>query len=127
MTSKKSHEGYFMSDMRGTPGVSDQLAHQLGMPVGSNTGLYEVALLICRHCQAGVLKNPDRTRVRAYCPKCDHYICDNCGAIRAANGGLCKTFAQVIDEIQEAAALNEQSGSDLIVPARVWAPGQSTT
>jgi hypothetical protein len=43
-----------------------------------------------------------RNRERAYCRKCDHYICDGCGA-SAAQTGICKPFKQVLDEQQDEA------------------------
>jgi hypothetical protein len=45
--------------------------------------------------------NPLRTRDRAYCPKCDSYICDECEAVRVAAGYACKPMAQVFDEAEE--------------------------
>jgi hypothetical protein len=59
--------------------------------------------------------NPNRQRERAYCPGCDHRICDNCGLIRSLNGGRCKTFKQVIEEVQEAAGMQRQ--------VAIWTPG----
>lgn len=84
--SKRSHEGYLYQ--------ADPMSGRV----------FECATLTCSHCQKVMMVNPLRTRERAYCPKCDHYVCDNCGAIRAANGGECRTFKQIIEETQEAAA-----------------------
>jgi hypothetical protein len=81
MFSKRSLEGYFMRDHRAAGGA-----------------LVETGIVTCSHCQTGVIVNPDRTRIRAYCRKCDHYICDGCEAIRIASGGECKTFKQIMDE-----------------------------
>jgi len=50
-----------------------------------------------------VIINPLRNRERGYCSGCDRYICDNCTEIRSLNGGQCKTFRQLADEIVEAA------------------------
>lgn len=83
--SLKRHEGYLMIDNRAGGGA-----------------LMETSTYTCSHCQRVVVKNPLRVRERAYCPKCDHYLCDECGARRAADGGNCLTFNQIADEVQEA-------------------------
>lgn len=113
MKSLRSHEGWLLIDHRNSPGVSDELLDQslggrAGMPPGAGMGVTETATYTCSHCQTVVVINPLRTRERAYCRKCDHKICDRCGAIAAANGGACKTFKQIIEETQEAAVRNEQ-------------------
>lgn len=60
-------------------------------------GMLEMATLTCSHCQNQVVLNPSRMRARNYCPKCDHYICDECELHRVQNGGFCRPFAQVLD------------------------------
>lgn len=100
MTSKRAHEGYLLLDHRGGPGMSDGLAHLAGLPDGAGRGVFEAPTITCSHCQTVVVLNPLRNRERAYCTGCDHYICDTCGAVRAANGGRCKTIKQIIDEVQ---------------------------
>lgn len=92
MRSKKRHEGYLLIDHRNSPGIGDM------------KGIFEAATYTCKHCQVVVVINPLRTRAREYCPKCDHYICDKCGAIMARTGE-CVTFEQIIEETQEAAAI----------------------
>jgi len=57
----------------------------------------------CSHCGAVVVQNPQRQRERGYCPKCDHFICEACVAVRHATGGDCKTLRQVFEEMQEKA------------------------
>jgi hypothetical protein len=89
---KSRREGYLMVDHRASPGVSHN------RPGGQ---LLEAATITCKHCQAQIIRNPMRTRERAWCPKCDSYICDRCEAIRVAAGGECKTFAQVMDEFEK--------------------------
>lgn len=85
MFSKRSLEGYFLRDNSVAGGAKE-----------------EFPIATCSHCQRGVIINPGRIRDRAYCPKCDHYVCDECEAVRAQTGE-CKTFNQIIDEVQEAA------------------------
>jgi hypothetical protein len=115
MTSKRSQEGYLLIDNRGGPGFSDQIGQAANLPPGAGRGQFEAPTYTCSHCQTVVVLNPMRNRERAYCPKCDHYICDTCGTIRALNGGQCKTFRQVIEEVQEAADVGH-------TPA-IWTPG----
>lgn len=116
MKSKRSHEGYLMIDHRSTDGISDGLmnAVQPGMPPGAGCGLFEAPTITCSHCQTVLIVNPLRTRERAYCAKCDHYICDGCG-VALHQTGVCRTMKQIVDEIQEKAALDEQRGGIIVV------------
>lgn len=91
-----------MIDHRFTPGVSDAAMHAQDLPVGAGQGLFEAPTYTCSHCCTVVVINPLRNREREYCRKCDHYICDPCGAIMATTKE-CKTFDQIIDETQELA------------------------
>lgn len=65
--------------------------------------LLEAATLTCSHCQNQIVRNPSRERARAFCPKCDHYICDDCERTRVLTG-TCRTFSQVIDTVLDQAA-----------------------
>lgn len=97
MHSKRSLEGYLLVDHRAGYGLGPR-----GTPMGHGS-VFEAGIVTCSHCQRGVIVNPLRTRDRAYCPKCDHYICDQCEAARVASGGECRPFKQIVDEVQEAA------------------------
>lgn len=77
-------EGYLLIDNRMSPGTAQ-------VPEGK---ILEAATATCSHCQRIVILNPDRTRERGYCRKCDHYVCDTCV------GGECRPFAQVLDEAE---------------------------
>lgn len=105
MNSKRSHEGYLLIDHRENPGVSREFVAASGqvsaVPVGANT-LFECATVTCSHCQQVVALNPDRSRSRGYCRKCDHYICDRCTAVMAQTLE-CVPFRKIIDDAQEAA------------------------
>lgn len=111
----RRHEGYLLVDNRNTPGISDELARSAGMPAGHGRGVFEAPTITCSHCQTIVVINPNRTRERAYCPKCDHYLCDNCGAAYAQTR-VCVTFKQIIETTQERAVLDEQRGSIILSP-----------
>jgi hypothetical protein len=100
MKSKRSQEGYLMIDHRYSPGIPDELLIPIGMPAGVGRGLQEMTTITCSHCQTILIQNPLRTRERGYCPKCDHYVCDRCNAIRIQTG-QCKTWRQVVEEQHE--------------------------
>jgi hypothetical protein len=60
--SQRSREGELMIDERACLGGR----------------LFESATVTCAHCIRVVVLNPDRSRSRGYCRKCDHYVCDLC-------------------------------------------------
>jgi len=66
----------------------------------SGGGMLECATTTCSHCQRIVVLNPDRTRERGYCRKCDHYICDECVGIMHLSL-TCVPIAKVFDQFQE--------------------------
>lgn len=92
-----------MLDHRMTQGLDDATIRQMGLPVGAGAGLFETHTITCNHCKTVVVLNPLRNRERAYCRGCDHYICDPCGAARAAAGNVCNSFDSIVEKIQEAA------------------------
>lgn len=92
--SKRAHEGYLLIDnSQGGFGAKE-----------------EFATITCSHCNRVVVLNTLRTRARAYCQKCDHYICDGCGTI-AASTMECAPLKAVLDRRQEEAFLREQGGN----------------
>lgn len=100
MNSKKRNEGYLLIDHSQSPGVSEELLQQSGIP-GAAVGpgkVFEAATITCSHCQTMVILNPLRTRARNYCAKCDHYICDNPGC-----NAECLPMSKVLDDLQNAA------------------------
>ena len=113
--SKRSHEGVILVDHNFSPGLTDETIYRTNtftnakMPIGSGRGMLEMATFTCSHCPNVVYIHPLRNRPRGYCKKCDHYICDSCNAKKAMDGGLCKTYKQQLDQIQEANFLKEQS------------------
>lgn len=111
MHSKRSREGYFLLDSRHAP-IPDATVVSKGLPPGSGRTMFEAPTYTCTHCQRVVVLNPDRSRERAYCRKCDAYICDGCGAAYAASGGTCNSFARLLDEVAEADA----KGTSIVLP-----------
>lgn len=92
--SKRSQEGYLLIDHRAC--------------ASGPTALHESATITCSHCHRVVVLNPGRTRVRGYCSKCDHYLCDACEAERTRTGE-CRPLNAVIDHLQETIVKNEQT------------------
>lgn len=95
-------EGYLLIDHRNSPGVPDEMVMRAGLPAGAGRGMFEAPTYTCSHCQRVVVLNPLRNRDRAYCMGCDHNICDECGAKKAA-GAPCRTMKQIIEEAYETA------------------------
>ena len=95
--SKAKHEGYLLIDHRNSPGVSEELIRASNKPfiITKPDQLFESATVTCSHCGVIVVLNPDRTRPRGYCAKCDHYVCDNPGC-----GLECRPFKKLIEELQ---------------------------
>lgn len=78
----RAKEGYLHIDHRASPGTKE-------IPGGSQ---FESATATCAHCNTVVILNPNRSRPRGYCRKCDDYICDQCQA------GDCYSFNQRLDD-----------------------------
>lgn len=94
MRLKSSLEGLLTISHSG-PGVDPDILRKAGVPDYMACGdgqTLELATLRCVHCSLIVVKNPDRTRSRGYCSKCDGYVCDGCVAI-----GDCRPFQAVAD------------------------------
>lgn len=119
MHSKRSHEGVVWIDHSNSPGVPDEIMVAAGYPVGAGHHKFESATFTCSHCEAVVVMNPDRSRARGYCRKCDHYVCDACEATRVSTG-ICRTMKQIADEIlnQNAKVIrsSEAFTSPIIIP-----------
>lgn len=103
MSSKYNKEGYLLLDHRDSPGLTEEVVHGTGLPPGAGRGRFEAPTYTCTHCCRVVVLNPMRRRPRAWCPHCDRYICDDCGAVMA-HTGVCRPFKQVCEEVQEAAS-----------------------
>lgn len=103
MSSLRRHEGVLLIDHRAGPGMPADVVQQSGLetPIVGAQATYESATYTCSHCHRVVVLNPDRTRAREYCPKCDHRICDGCGAERRRTGGDCLTMNARLDRLQE--------------------------
>lgn len=104
MPSKRNPDGYLEINNNGAQPPSRSLGTK--ETIGGGQQHLETSFFMCSHCQAQVVVNPEpfRKREPAYCPKCDHYICQRCETVRVASGGACKPFKQVIDELMTKAS-----------------------
>lgn len=77
---QRSTEGWVFLDHRASPGFTKEQAEILNLPYDQvkEGAVFETASLTCSHCKCAVVKNPLRQRERAFCSKCNHYICDLC-------------------------------------------------
>lgn len=100
--SKRSLEGYLLSENFNNLGVPDELilaARKAGKDLDFCNGKkLESATVTCSHCQTIVVLRPDRSRPRNYCGKCDHYVCDKFECNRE-----CIPLNKVLDDLQEQA------------------------
>lgn len=113
MAGKRDKEGYLLIDHRNSPGIPPEMALAAGYPVGAGVGLFEAPTYTCSHCQAVVVLNPKRNRDRAYCQKCDHYICDDCGAAMGQTKE-CHPFEKLADTVLEM-GVRQTEGSNILL------------
>ena len=116
MKSKRKREGYLLLDHSNGPGLTDAELAWLypGLPPGAGYQRFETPTYTCSHCMSIVVLNPKRTRDRAYCSKCDAYICDACGVAYGLDK-TCRSMRRALEEAQEQAALAEQRGSIILL------------
>lgn len=88
-----------MIDHSASPGFTEEQAQNLNLPfhLTKEGKKFETGSLTCSHCKNAVLKNPLRQRERAYCPKCNHYICDICEAKTREPDYVHLQYEQLID------------------------------
>lgn len=74
--------GTIIVDHSSSPGLPEDIAREAGYdPKFCSEGkVFEAATLTCAHCKTSLVKNHFRIRERAFCQKCNHYICDFCHA-----------------------------------------------
>lgn len=117
-------ENYLMIDHRASPGVPNDFYRRIGfdMPSVPEGRMMEMAVLVCLHCQQHAIKNPERTRERGYCPKCDGYICDNCSLGMRAPDYVHTPFKKVIDTVLESNFRYSQADPNLDTPPLLKGP-----
>ena len=113
-------QGEIMVDHRASPGLPEDVALAAGYdPKFCKEGkIYEQATLHCAHCLNITIKNPFRTRDRAYCAKCGgKYICDFCAFKASQPDYVHMPNAKWINEYLTDASCNQEgSPPKLILP-----------
>jgi hypothetical protein len=95
--------GEIVVDHRASPGIPENMAVRLGYhPSQVKEGaLFEAATMTCVHCNRPVIRNPMRTRERAWCAQCGcQYICDWCDLERHKPDYVHRSFHAVVDLMQ---------------------------
>lgn len=112
MKSKRAAEGYLMIDHSASPGLPAGFMRSLGLEgLEAPCGLkVESPTVTCAHCGTIVMLNPQRTRARGYCPKCDSYVCDN-----PACNAECAPLSKTLD-LAESAAYRQQQNTLILNP-----------
>lgn len=107
--SLKRHEGYLVIDHSASPGIPADVARLIGLdPAAVAEGkVLEAATLTCKHCSNVWKKNQYRIRPRAYCRKCDHYICDACDAEAARSDYVHRCKEEILDAAMTSASRGE--------------------
>jgi hypothetical protein len=111
--SLNDHAGYLIIDHTDSPGISESEIparlkdSTIPVPAGKK---FETDLWTCSHCQRGVYLNSNRTRERATCLHCYHYICDSCNVLYRKTG-QCIPFKKVLDQAEKSIARSEIRGS----------------
>lgn len=101
-------EGYLLIDHRASPGLPADMARAAGFEPRemAEGAMLEKATMTCSHCGSVVVLNTARTRERAYCGKCDHYICDGCQFLSTRPDYQHQPLTQQIDRVLDGVADN---------------------
>lgn len=92
-------EGELVIDHRESPGVSEALVREAGLPAGAGRGLFKAPIYTCGHCQKGVtvVIGAFGTREKRYvCSGCRKVLCDQCARKKALTG-VCDPFERKIE------------------------------
>jgi len=112
-------EGRLLIDHRNSPGISGEelaaagLKHLQPMPAGVT---WESATVTCAHCGVIVILNPNRSRPRGYCRKCDSYVCDHPDCSKE-----CAPVSMVLDYCQEQ-TFRKEAGMNPLPPLNIESP-----
>jgi hypothetical protein len=87
-------------------------------PALPRAAVVRFASYTCNHCNRVVMLNPQRTRDREWCSRCNRYICDGCGAVLAKTGE-CMPMAKLVAKVQRAAESNSALPK-ILVPDDVY-------
>ena len=115
--SLKDQAGELTIDHKDSPGITlADVAHIPGAIAVGKGEVYTTGTKGCAHCDRTVVLNPQRTRPRSYCSKCDAYICDD-----PICNSECNPIRKVFDEIQNAVGkgktISEDKGKIILTDA----------
>lgn len=98
MRTKRSREGFLLIDHSNSPGISAEFVRASGVdaPIVPGGTAFKTPMFRCCHCGTHVILNPDRSRPRGHCRRCDRYVCDN-----PACNSECRPYKKMIDQEQE--------------------------
>lgn len=106
--------GYILIDhTHAAPADLEQL-RAAGVPDWAKDKRFEASTFTCTHCGGVVFMNPKRTRERSKCSRCNHLICDECGA-KYYQKRECESLNERIERAMEEAG--RSSVGSLILPA----------
>lgn len=100
MPGRGAQEGYLLIDNRAS-GILPPANPGHPEIVTPDRLLFETATYTCNHCNAIVVKHPERTRPRDWCSGCDHIICGGCAFLARTQG--CVPMAKRLEDGQTAA------------------------
>lgn len=100
---ERADEGELTIDHRNSPGLPAWFAERQGLDpkqLGEG-GVFSTFTKGCTHCGGVVVMNPNRTRPRNHCFRCDHYICDGCAAVAALPDYVHRSFKELVDLVKD--------------------------
>ena len=116
MFSKRSLEGEILIDHTASPGLTPEEVGSFSEVVVKRGDRFESAINTCGHCSCVIVLNPNRTRERGWCSKCDRYVCDGCAYILHLTLE-CKNIKKTIETVYE--DFERFGPSPLLVPKDV--------
>jgi hypothetical protein len=85
------HDGEIEFDHRASPGMP-------GSRIFTEGSVVRLPTIGCPHCRTPQIINPNRVRERAYCRKCDAYICDQCAIWASQPDYVHITFDEIVEK-----------------------------
>ena len=98
-------QGWMLVDNGGPGSITKDQARAQGLPSTYATqSVVELDTLHCRCCGGVVIKNPERTRERNHCTKCNWFQCDGCAYLATLPDYVHQPFLQKVELAKTAAA-----------------------
>ena len=106
-----------MIDHSASPGIPPELADKWaaqGIAVARGGQRFETATYTCRHCNAVVIVNPQRSRERNVCRRCMAVVCDRPTCVLE-----CQPFDALVERVAAGKPLNLDPDTGLLIPEGV--------